>query len=336
MGTWLEQYLSWLLERNYSPRTTAQWRKTLAYFFEWCEARSVTRPEEVRLQILEGYQRHLFHARKKSGRPLSFVTQKSRLLAVRGYFRWLVREHVIASSPASELVLPRVEKRLPQHVLTAEEAERVLSQPNTEERLGLRDRAILEMLYATGMRRMELVGLSVFDIDFERATVLVREGKGKKDRLLPIGARALGWVEKYLQEVRAAWLLEPGETRLFLTQWGEVLKTNHLTRLVREYVAEAALESGKKGSCHLFRHSMATLMLEGGADVRFVQEMLGHASLETTQLYTQVSIRKLVEVHAASHPGMQTQRTPKPEPADDARDALLTALASEDDDGDDA
>jgi len=167
---------------------------------------------------------------------------------------------------------------------------------------------------------------------------MIRQGKGKKDRMVPIGARAIAWTEKYLGDVRPQLVVEPDQGVLFLTATGEAFTPNRLTQMVREYVAAAAI--GKTGACHLFRHMMATLMLEGGADIRFIQQMLGHAELSTTQIYTQVSIRKLKEIHTATHPGAKLERgaasTSAVESDDDAaevfpatRESLLSSLAAE-------
>ncbi|MFT7625723.1 MAG: hypothetical protein ACI9WU_004914 [Myxococcota bacterium] len=142
------------------------------------------------------------------------------------------------------------------------------------ERIGLRDRAILEVFYSTGIRRQVMCRLAVVEIDFERHTLFVREGKGRKDRMIPIGERALAWVLKYLDGVRPQLVLGDDDGTLFLTENGESITPNRMTQLVRDHVASA--EIGKTGSCHVFRHTMATLMLEGGADIRFIQQMLGH------------------------------------------------------------
>lgn len=151
------------------------------------------------------------------------------------------------------------------------------------------------------MRRSELMNLILFDVDRERGTIMIRQGKGKKDRMIPIGERAVRWIDRYQNEVRPQLLIGRNNTTLFLTAAGEPFTPNRLTQMVREYVNAADL--GKSGSCHLFRHTMATLMLENGADIRYIQAMLGHAELSTTQIYTQVSIRKLKEIHTATHPG---------------------------------
>lgn len=301
---WLRRYLEWLRVRAYSGDTIRNRENALLSFIEWCEARSITRPVEVTKPILERYQRHLFHLRKPDGKPLSFRGQVWRLVPVRAYFKWLTKENVLLWNPASELTLPRTERRLPKHVLTEAEVEAVLAQPELGTAQGLRDRAMLETFYSTGMRRSELLGLKIFDLDTERGTVLVH-GKGKKDRMIPIGERALAWIRRYLDRARPELVVLPDEGVLFLTRFGEAFHPAPLTNLVRGYIDAAEL--GKSGSCHLFRHTMATVMLERGADIRFIQEMLGHAELGTTQIYTQVSVRKLKEIHTATHPSSRLE-----------------------------
>ena len=306
LHTWMQRYLEWLRVQNYSERTVENRQLYLGYFIGWCAERGIARPVEVTRPILERYQRTLFHYRKPNGNPLSFRSQHSRLVPVRAYFKWLTRQNVLLANPASELDLPRLEKRLPKHVLSAAEAEQVVNQADVDEDLGVRDRAILETLYSTGIRRMEVIGLGLFDLDVERGTIMVRQGKGKKDRMIPIGERAVAWIEKYVTEVRPGLVVEPDEGTLFLTNTGDPFTPNRLTQLVRNYVDAA--EIGKRGACHLFRHTMATIMLENGADIRFIQEMLGHAELSTTQIYTQVSIKKLKEIHTATHPSARVSR----------------------------
>ena len=156
-------------------------------------------------------------------------------------------------------------------------------------------------------RRTELCRLRIADIDAERGTVVVREGKGRKDRVVPIGARALDWVDRYLTEVRPNLVGVPGHATLFVGHTGVPLPPARLTQLMRRYLARADL--GKSGACHIFRHTMATLMLEGGADVRLIQEILGHAELSTTEIYTRVDITHLKAVHARTHPGATLRPT---------------------------
>ena len=174
---------------------------------------------------------------------------------------------------------------------------------------------------------MELINLKLFDIDTERGTVMVRQGKGKKDRMIPIGERALKWIEKYQVEVRPSLTMPDDEGTLFLTNLSQAFTANRLTQMVREYIDMADI--GKRGSCHLFRHTMATLMLENGADVRFIQAMLGHVSLETTQIYTQVSIRKLKDIHTATHPAKMMRAQQQEQETELDEEGLLSALAAE-------
>ncbi|MGH9429805.1 MAG: tyrosine-type recombinase/integrase, partial [Terriglobia bacterium] len=260
MAALLRKYLDWLRVRNYSERTVENREIYLGYFISWCSERGITRANEVTKPIVDHYQRWLYHYRMESGKPLSFRSQHSHLVPIRAFFKWLTKSNYILYNPASEMELPRLEKRLPRFVLTASEAEQVINQTDSGDPLGVRDRAILETFYSTGMRRMELINLSLYDLDVERGTIMVRQGKGKKDRMIPIGDRAVAWIEKYLSEVRPMLLVKPNDERLFLTNQGEVFTANRLTQMVRNYVKAA--ETGKSGACHLFRHTCATLMLE--------------------------------------------------------------------------
>lgn len=302
----MARFLTSLAVRNYSPATIEDRRHGLSAFILWCAERGLERPNEVTKPVLERYQRHLYYHRKSNGEPLSFRTQAQRMIPIRAWFKWLARENHILSNPASELELPRPERRLPALVLTADEADAVMAVPDTGAPLGLRDRAVLELLYATAIRRGELIALTLFDVDYARSTLIVRQGKGNKDRVVPIGERAKVWLSAYRDQVRPGLVVGRDPSILFLSRDGRPLEAKRLSEKVRGYIAAAGV--GKPGSCHLFRHTAATLMLEGGADIRFIQALLGHESLETTQIYTRVSIAKLAEIHAATHPGARLAR----------------------------
>jgi integrase/recombinase XerD len=189
--------------------------------------------------------------------------------------------------------------------------------------LGLRDRAILEVLYSTGIRRFELCQLACKDLYSNNGMVLIRDGKGRKDRMVPIGERALAWVEKYKSDLRPVLLVNRGnldksgklhnrandvndEGILFLSYRGRQLDIMSVGRIAKTYIQNSGIE--KDGCCHMFRHTMATLMLDNGADIRYIQQILGHTSLETTQVYTHVSIKKLKEIHEKTHPGANLRR----------------------------
>jgi len=296
----MEAYLEALRSQNYTPSTCARREEHLSQFIRWCAERDLERPAQITLPILEAYQRWLYRYRKADGKPLAFSGQSQRLIAIRQYFKWLCRQRYAPFNPASELQLPRETKRLPRDVLSAREVEQLLGAVDLADPLGVRDRAILETLYSTGMRRAEALALDIGDVLVDRSVVFIREGKGQKDRYTPIGERALSWIEKYLVEVRSAHDCSRSENALFLTVYGERLLASTFGARVRRLMKAAGLEN--RGNCHLLRHACATLMLENGADVRFVQEMLGHASLSTTQRYTHVSIRQLQQIHQATHP----------------------------------
>ena len=310
LGRVLQTYKEWMGVHNYSEATIKDREFCLRGLIEWLDERDIRKATEVTKAILERYQRYLFHYRKTNGRPLSHMNQKGRMSSVREFFKWLARRNHIPFNPASEIELPRQEKRLPRNVMTAAEVETVINGTDVKDQIGIRDRAILETLYSTGIRRMEIIELGIYDVDVSRGTVMIRRGKGKKDRVVPIGERALAWIDKYQQEVRPRLVAGEDEGRLFLTKDGEVFTTSRMSQLVSAYIERANI--GKKGSCHLFRHTMATLMLENGADIRIIQEILGHASVETTQVYTQVSIRRLKQIHDATHPA-RLSHTPSTE-----------------------
>ena len=295
------RYLEALAMRNYSPETIESRNSALYAFLQWCEPRGLTRPNEISKPILERYQRHLYAHRKEDGQPLSFGTQAGRLSRICGFFTWLAKQNHIPADPASGLERPRTGRRLPAQTLTADEAEQVLDQPDTSTLTGFRDRAILEVLYATAIRRTELCHLAVHDIDWARNVLWVRQGKGQKDRVVPLGERAKVWLETYRDKVRPQLVAGKEPSWLFLTRTGERIAPKKLSGRVSDYITRADL--AKAGSCHMLRHTAATLMLEGGADIRYIQALLGHASLQTTQVYTQISIHQLQQVHARSHPG---------------------------------
>ena len=302
-------YLQFLqfTETTCSQDTVKRRESALRRFIVWCDDRDLPSPREITKPILQRYQRYLFYYRKADGQPLSVGTQNSMLTPIKSFFKWLCQENHILMNPASELILPRKPRRLPKTILHADEINQVFTTMDIHTPSGLRDRAILETLYSTGMRRMELVNLSVYDIDIRRGAVWIREGKYQKDRFIPIGTQALHWIEAYQEKARPALVIEPDSGIVFLSDYGEAFKRDQLSALVKRYLTRAGIET--RGSCHLFRHACATHMLENGADIRFIQQMLGHEDLNTTEIYTRVSIEKLKAIHAATHPGSQSHAT---------------------------
>lgn len=300
MDSLLRSFLEWTLANGLAEQTMIARQQAVGRFIAWGARHGIDEPRRITLVALEAYQRFLFHYRKRDGLPLAPSTRASRLHPVRSFCRWLFREKHLPADPASELAMPRLQRRLPAFVPSVAEVERIVVQPDTATHSGIRDRAILETLYATAARRMELANLRVHDLCLDEETVSIRGGKGGKDRRVPLGRRAAHWVARFLAEVRPLLAPTAAERTLFLTDFGEPFAKNRLGDLVRRYLNRAGI--GAPGACHLFRHACATHMLENGADIRFIQELLGHSCLSTTQIYTRVSIAKLREVHRRTHP----------------------------------
>jgi integrase/recombinase XerD len=294
------EHVDELETQGYTAATLDGRRRHLRHFARWCEIHAIARPTEVTPAILERYRAALFHHRQPNGRLLAASTQAGRLVAVRMLFRWLTRTGHVLYDPAAHFSLPRQPRRLPKAVLSVSEVERVLARPDIARPLGLRDRAILELLYSSGLRRKELLGLGIGDVDFDRGIVRVREGKGGHERFVPIGERAVRWIAMYLDRARPRLTRDQDAGTLFVNSRGRRIRPNRLTERLHQYVLGAGL--GKSGSCHIWRHTTATLMHENGADIRDLQELLGHAAISSTQIYTHVAIRRLKEVHQRTHP----------------------------------
>jgi len=308
---YLLKYNEAMTLRGYSQSTLHRRESDIRRFIGWCDERSLTHPNQITKPILVSYQRYLFYYRQaRNDRPLSATSQNHYLTSVKQYFKWLTQENYLLYNPASELVIIKQNPSLPV-VLSVEEVERLMQQPSTQTAGGIRDRAILELFYSTGIRRTELCKLQLQDLSLTRKTLYVRQGKGKKDRLIPIGERALHWVKLYLTETRPQLLIDIQQNSVFLNDYGNAFRDNKLGDKVKRFMRNAGINA--PGSCHLLRHAMATHMLENGAELRFIQAMLGHADLAATQIYTHVSIRKLQEVHARTHPAKLTRQTPQTE-----------------------
>ena len=274
--------------------------KALRRFVAWADDQDLSSIHDLTPPILDRYRYDLHLCRKADGTPISLNFQQLLLVPLKGFCKWLARTGQLPDNPAADLELPRKPMRLPVRVLSVSEVEKLIQQPDTATPWGVRDRAILEVLYSTGMRRSELAGLVVSDWSRERGTIAIRQGKGGRDRVVPVGARAAHWLGRYVDAVRPGLERNSDDETLFLTDYSEPFGKNRLGDLVRRHIQWAGIKI--PGACHLLRHACATHMLDNGADIRFIQMLLGHADLRSTQIYTQVSIAKLKEVHAATHP----------------------------------
>ena len=294
------QYEQWMQAAIYSPASIKSRLRDLSYFVRWCSEFGLTSPADVTRPIIESYQRHQATRTKKDGRPISQVTQVGQIVAVRQFFIWLTRQRLILYNPAADVPMPKRPRALPMYILTQEQADRITALPDVTTDMGIRDRAMMELLYSSGLRRAELHRLKIGDVVLDQGVARIQRGKGQKDRVVPIGARACQWVARYLTAVRPRLAVAPDDGTLFLTIQGRAFNLNRLTQIVRGYLDRIGWKH--RGACHLMRHTFATHMLEGGADIRHIQAMLGHEDLSSTQIYTQVSVKKLKEVHQRAHP----------------------------------
>lgn len=356
LAVWVHEYLRWAEVSRLSATTVVIRRRGLARLVMWAHERGLRHPREFTRAILEAYQRHLYLARnQRDGQPLSLRSQEVLIVGLRGWFKWLTRDGHIPANPAADLELPRMPRTLPRGLLSVEQVRQLMGQPDVDGLTGVRDRAILELLYGTGMRRSELLRLQLGDVNLNQATVFIRQGKGRRDRYVPMGASAVHWVKRYCAEVRPMIAGQAGQASqargqattwaLFLTDYGESFEKGRLTDMVSRHLRRIGVEHG---SCHALRHACATHMLEAGADLRFIQVLLGHADLNTTQIYTHVAIGKLVQVHAQTHPSADAAWTsPKAlqgaieggdggEVLDEDSEALATMWALDGEDVDDA
>lgn len=302
LSDYLPAYLSDLAERNFSGETIYGRRKEILGFLSFCTERSIVSPVEITVSFMERYAKYeTSRISEATGRRLSTVTAIHSLSTIRSFLGYLVRKQAMLFNPALEVELPKMGRRLPRNVLSAIEVERMMLVPDIKDPVGLRNRAILELLYSTGMRRGELARLDLADIDFAGGTVFIRQAKGLTDRIAPAGERALLWVSKYIAEARPGL---PGSEKLSALFLSAIhhrgLSAGSVSEIVSDIKTAAGIE--KSGAAHMLRHTAATLMLENGADVRYVQQFLGHKELNSTQRYTHVAIRALHDVHAKTHP----------------------------------
>ncbi len=294
----IDEFLTCLeVEKGYSENTRVAYKNDLGQFVSYLKA--TARPQvvawgDVKKEALVAYILHL-----KTERQYASTTVARKVAAIKSFFHFLVAEGLIQDDPTATLDSPRVKKYLPR-AISQQDVENLLDAAAEQDNpRGLRDRAILELLYATGMRVSELVALNVGDVDLASASVRVF-GKGNKERIIPVYERAVQAVRDYLDGGRIHLLRKAAEKALFLNQRGQRLTRQGLWLIVKGYVKQANLTVPV--TPHTLRHSFATHMLRGGADLRNVQELLGHANIATTQVYTQVSNERLREVYDEAHP----------------------------------
>ena len=295
-----EEYLESLKARNLAERTVSEQRRMLNCFFLFMSRRGLDGLNQISKPLVLDYQTWLYHAVSHRGRPYSVGYQNGMMSAVKRFTAFLKQRDYIISDPGRDIPYAKTPKTLPRSILTRSEARRIINAPDTGCVLGYRDHTILEVLYTTGIRKEELNSLTLNDVDYHDGFLRIIQGKGKKDRVVPLGRIACRYLENYIRSVRPELIKDPYNHHLFLSARGNRLSKNMVWELVKKYAKKAGIK--KNVSPHTFRHTCATAMLKNKADVRAVQELLGHESLDTTQVYTRVTINDLKEVHRKCHP----------------------------------
>jgi len=296
---WVQRFGDELKLLNYAESSIARYTLEVRRFLRFLDKQGLSQISGMTRQHLYAYRNYLSSALYR-GRKLKAGSQAHRLSAVLSFVRALVRLDYLLVDISQGVELPRRHASIPRVILSEGETLRLLQGPNVNRLAGLRDRALLEMLYATGLRNLELCHLDLADLDPAEGLLLVRKGKGGRDRKVPVGQEAWIWVEEYLAQCRPQWLSDASEQALFLGRFGKRLAKQDLTVMVARWAKRVGLE--KRVTPHCLRHTCATHMLRRGASLRHLQVMLGHQSVVTTQIYTRVELSDLRKVLQRCHP----------------------------------
>jgi len=297
LETHCRAFLESLRVRNFSPATLASRCQSLDTFFRFLCGRQIGDVREVATETIRDYQVFL------SSQPFTTHTAHAKLIALRRFFEHLEKTDAVLVNPCCKMVLPKLEDRLPRNVLTPAEARRILDEPDTQTRKGIRDKAILEVFYSTGIRLEEMSRLTTHDVDTRNGFLRVNKGKFAKDRVTPMGRKASQYVEEYLRQVRAEWSKRNRDERaLWLCSIAPYrpLKKQAIGVYVREYAQAAGIS--KRVTPHVWRHTCATHLVANGSNIAYVQRLLGHRSLETTQIYTRVAVPEVKATFKRRHP----------------------------------
>jgi integrase/recombinase XerD len=296
----LSIFITQMGARNYAKSTLTGYGRYLRQFVDYLRANNITDLRQVTRDTIAAYRIRLFEFRDKNGRPHTISTISINIRAVKRFFEYLEASNQILINPAEHLKEPKKEARLPRAVLTEDEALQILNMPNLSTMIGIRDRAILEIFYSTGIRLSELLNLTIYDCDLQGGFLRVK-GKFSKDRMVPLGKHAIKFLKEYITRVRGRHTLNNATVRnLFVNQTGRPLASQSLHQQMRKYAKKAGI--GKHVTSHVFRHTFATQLVRNGADIRVVQKMLGHSRLSVTQIYTHVAGVDVKKTHSDSHP----------------------------------
>jgi integrase/recombinase XerD len=309
INTLIAEYLRYLKALGRSPYTIRGARFVLADFVRFLEGEKITRIDQLSHEVMLEYQQEQAFRQSAKGSLLSLRTQEKRLSTAKGFTRFLKQHDYLVSDPGERIRLPKQPKLLPRVILSADEIKKLLDAPDMRTNNGYRNRIVLEILYDTAIRRLELAGVKIEHLDLVHGYVLIKNGKGDKDRVVPLSDRVCKLIRTYIIGVRPEYVFENDSGYLILNRWGGQMNPNGIWQIVKRCAVLAKIK--KNVTTHTFRHTCATHMLKNGAPVRHLQEMLGHESLESTQIYTRVTINDLKKIHAKYHPSESLKDTPK-------------------------
>lgn len=296
----VHRYLESLHIRNYSERTIEVYEGYLRIFRQYLEGQKIDDLTAVTEMNLTAYQRELFYRPTYKGTARTPTALNRALIVVKGLYRFLKAEGVVVRDPSMAIELSRRPQELPRNILTPKEAKKIVEQPDTATLIGYRDRTMLEVLYSTGLRKNELRKLKVEDVKLDEGLLFVRQGKGGKDRVVPLGQMACKYLENYIKAVRPEVMRGKEHAELFLSSWGRPIGEGTVRWVVEKYAKLSGVK--KHVTCHLWRHTCATHLVQNRANLRHVQQMLGHRSLATTERYLSLTITDLKEAHSKCHP----------------------------------
>lgn len=298
-----EEFCRYLLANDFSEGSIKRKKPALKYFFNFLVERKIYCVRKITGKIITDYQLYLWNSKGCKNKILSRQEIEIRLRVIQQFFEWLTKAGRIIYNPAEDIEIPKRTAVLPRIAYSQKEIEKVLLLPETDTAIGYRDRTIMELLYSTGMRNSELRKLKLADLNLDERTLLIRQGKGRKDRIAYLTGTAAGYLEEYLEKVRICFTRDKKEDSIFLSHARKPIGIDRLGRLVRKYQAKSGI--AKPLTPHIFRSSIATHLLENGMPIRYIQDFLGHEKIDSTQHYAQVTLSDLRKVYNKYHPKEQ-------------------------------
>jgi integrase/recombinase XerD len=302
-----DDFMRSLVLENRSPSTVQGVKSPLNIFFRFLRGQGINSIKQVTSEVIEDYRRWMYRQKTREGEPYAPSTIVGRLVVLFRFFQYLKKKGRILVDPTFGMDLPKSEVKIPRDVMNGDEIKLMLDQPDIRDPIGYRDRTIMEVLYSTGVRNQELRDIKLSDVNLIKREIKIEKGKGDKARIVPLNQVAVRFLEGYLTRIRPYLVTDDRQEYLFVAVWGGRMYATELGRMIKRYREQAGIT--KQITPHSFRHTMATQLLEAGMNVRYIQAILGHTSLKSTQVYTRVAVDSLNEKHRKYHPREKMRRT---------------------------